>query len=107
MTLHLDSVERNNSAEPTEIDTIFFFKSHHKKYQLKFFLTCYILHETLKKGMKSIDFPHTSHQLSLALMRRSNFTYISKVIPTLQSNLKSFPELLHPRAASQTSLYEK
>ena len=43
MTLHLDSVERNNSAEPTEIGTVF-SQSHYKKYQLRIF--SYLLYFT-------------------------------------------------------------
>lgn len=43
MTLHLDSAERNNSAEATEIGTVF-FQSHYKKYQLQIF--SYLLYFT-------------------------------------------------------------
>ena len=57
--------------------------------------------------MKSTYFSHTYCQWSLALLGRSNFTYSSKVISTLWSNLTSFPELLHLLTWSQTTLHEK
>lgn len=58
MTLHLDCGREQFSR--TNRDRYYSFKSHYKKYQLKFFLTCSILHETLFKKeeeMKSTDFP--------------------------------------------------